>query len=151
MLAKTYNAVLIKPASQRRSHAGNPILYLGVAADMHHYRRHSELQYWCCLYQTDIAYKSDRLAQEIAAMRAFMVCRSFSVNGGMLACNGVIQGLPANGGGSRHNRRLILGHDRGYLSVLLYRWVTRLVVFEKVKWQTVILRGIWDQFLANQN
>ena len=37
------------------------------------------------------------------------------------------------------------------LLVLLYRWVTRLVVFEKVKWQTVILRGIWDQFLANQN
>jgi hypothetical protein len=114
VLAKTYNAVLIKPASQRRSHAGNPVLYLGVVADMHHYRRHSELQYWCTLYQTDIAYKSDGLAQEIAAMRAFMVCRKFSVNGGILACNGVIQGLPANGGGSRHKRRLILGHDRSY-------------------------------------
>jgi hypothetical protein len=114
VLAKTYNAVLIKPASQRRSHAGNPILYLGVAADMHHYRRHFELQYWCSLYQTDIAYKSDRLPQENAAMRAFMVCRNFSVNGGMLACNGVIQGLPANGGSSRHKRRLILGHDRSY-------------------------------------
>ncbi len=47
-------------------------------------------------YQTDIAYKSDFLAQENAAMRAYMVCRNFSVNGGMLAKNGVIQGLPAD-------------------------------------------------------
>jgi hypothetical protein len=29
-------------------------------------------------------------------MRAFMVCRNFSVNGGMLARNGIVQGLPAN-------------------------------------------------------
>lgn len=28
-------------------------------------------------------------------MRAFMVCRNFSVNGGMLARNGIVQGLPA--------------------------------------------------------
>lgn len=35
------------------------------------------------------------LAQENAAMRAFMVCRNFSVNGGMLARNGIVQGLPA--------------------------------------------------------
>jgi hypothetical protein len=46
-------------------------------------------------YQTDLEYISDRLAQENAAMRAFMVCRSFSVNGGMLARNGVVQGPPA--------------------------------------------------------
>ncbi|KAG9228981.1 hypothetical protein BJ875DRAFT_508212 [Amylocarpus encephaloides] len=32
-------------------------------------------------YQTDLAYESDGLAQENAAMRAFMVCRNFSVNG----------------------------------------------------------------------
>lgn len=80
-------------------------------------------------YQTDLAYESDELAQENAAMRAFMVCRNFSVNGGMLARNGVIQGLPASesrtknrrgsrphgsssgghqghhGGGGRHGRR----------------------------------------------
>ncbi|KAK3941588.1 hypothetical protein QBC46DRAFT_97304 [Diplogelasinospora grovesii] len=47
-------------------------------------------------YQTDLAYESDNLAQENAAMRAFMVCRNFSVNGGMLARNGIVQGLPAD-------------------------------------------------------
>jgi hypothetical protein len=47
-------------------------------------------------YQTDLSYESDVLAQENAAMRAFMVCRNFSVNGGMLARNGIVQGLPAN-------------------------------------------------------
>ncbi|KLU86392.1 hypothetical protein MAPG_05406 [Magnaporthiopsis poae ATCC 64411] len=47
-------------------------------------------------YQTDLAYASDTLAQENAAMRAFMVCRNFSVNGGMLARNGIVQGLPAD-------------------------------------------------------
>jgi hypothetical protein len=46
-------------------------------------------------YQTDLTYQSDFLAQENAAMRAFMVCRNFSVNGGMLARNGIVQGLPA--------------------------------------------------------
>jgi hypothetical protein len=56
-------------------------------------------------YQTDLAYESDGLAQENAAMRAFMVCRNFSVNGGMLARNGVVQGLPAHEGGGRHRSR----------------------------------------------
>ncbi|KAE9370435.1 hypothetical protein N431DRAFT_342718 [Stipitochalara longipes BDJ] len=56
-------------------------------------------------YQTDLAYESDGLAQENAAMRAFMVCRNFSVNGGMLARNGVVQGLPANEHSGRHRRR----------------------------------------------
>ncbi|EGS19743.1 uncharacterized protein CTHT_0042270 [Thermochaetoides thermophila DSM 1495] len=46
-------------------------------------------------YQTDLAYETGQLAQENAAMRAFMVCRHFSVNGGMLARNGIVQGLPA--------------------------------------------------------
>ncbi|KAK0627190.1 hypothetical protein B0T14DRAFT_535126 [Immersiella caudata] len=46
-------------------------------------------------YQTDLPYESGGLAQENAAMRAFMVCRNFSVNGGMLARNGMVQGLPA--------------------------------------------------------
>ncbi|UQC73580.1 uncharacterized protein CLUP02_00225 [Colletotrichum lupini] len=63
------------------------------------YRDHSG--YTCLVlvngreYQTDLAYQSDSLAQENAAMRAFMVCRNFSVNGGMLARNGIVQGLPA--------------------------------------------------------
>ncbi|KAK3503456.1 hypothetical protein B0T13DRAFT_393480 [Neurospora crassa] len=47
-------------------------------------------------YQTDIPYQTHGLAQENAAMRAFMVCRNFSVNGGMLARNGIVQGLPAD-------------------------------------------------------
>lgn len=47
-------------------------------------------------YQTDLAYESGKLAQENAAMRAFMVCRNFSVNGGMLARNGIVQGLPVD-------------------------------------------------------
>ncbi len=44
-------------------------------------------------------------------MRAFMVCRNFSINDGMLARNGVVQGLPAkerkNSGSSdsRHHHR----------------------------------------------
>lgn len=56
-------------------------------------------------YQTDLTYESDGLAQENAAMRAFMVCRNFSVNGGMLARNGVVQGLPANEGGKDRRRQ----------------------------------------------
>lgn len=47
-------------------------------------------------YQTDLAYQTDELARENAAMRAFMVCRNFSVNGGMMARNGIVQGLPAD-------------------------------------------------------
>jgi hypothetical protein len=38
-------------------------------------------------------------------MRAFMVCRNFSVNGGMLARNGIVQGLPANDSGKRKKSR----------------------------------------------
>lgn len=56
-------------------------------------------------YQTDLAYESDGLAAENAAMKAFMVCRNFSVNGGMLARNGVVQGLPANEHSGRHRSR----------------------------------------------
>jgi hypothetical protein len=55
-------------------------------------------------YQTDLAYESDALAQENAAMRAFMVCQNFSVNGGMLARNGIVQGLPADESGRKHRR-----------------------------------------------
>ena len=45
-------------------------------------------------YCTDLCYSSDRLAQENAATRAWMICRDFSSNGGMLAKNGIVQGLP---------------------------------------------------------
>ncbi|KAK0709701.1 hypothetical protein B0T26DRAFT_743062 [Lasiosphaeria miniovina] len=69
-------------------------------------------------YQTDLAYESDNLAQENAAMRAFMVCRNFSVNGGMLARNGIVQGLPADDTtrrprkGSRHTSSSNHSHGR---------------------------------------
>jgi hypothetical protein len=55
-------------------------------------------------YITDIEYESDGLAQENAAMGAFMVCRNFSVNGGLLARKGVVQGLPAHEHSRRHGR-----------------------------------------------
>ncbi|KAK4241758.1 hypothetical protein C8A03DRAFT_40851 [Achaetomium macrosporum] len=67
-------------------------------------------------YQTDLAYESKTLAEENAAMRAFMVCRNFSVNGGMLARNGIVQGLPADETsrkarkGSRHTPSSNHGH-----------------------------------------
>ncbi|VUC33620.1 unnamed protein product [Clonostachys rosea] len=62
-------------------------------------------------YQTDLVYESDLLAQENAAMRAFMVCRNFSVNGGMLARNGIVQGLPATDGKRRHKSRHASSRD----------------------------------------
>ncbi|KAF3761290.1 hypothetical protein M406DRAFT_294809 [Cryphonectria parasitica EP155] len=55
-------------------------------------------------YQTDLAYQTDKLARENAAMRAFMVCRNFSVNGGMLARNGIVQGLPADESNRKHRK-----------------------------------------------
>ncbi|KAI1361248.1 hypothetical protein F5Y08DRAFT_330958 [Xylaria arbuscula] len=38
-------------------------------------------------------------------MKAFMVCRNFAVNGGTLARNGIVQGLPANNYGRRKKSR----------------------------------------------
>ncbi|GAO17579.1 hypothetical protein UVI_02047320 [Ustilaginoidea virens] len=65
-------------------------------------------------YQTDLSYESDVLAQENAAMRAFMVCRNFSVNGGMLARNGIVQGLPASSdSGRRRKSRQTASRDGG--------------------------------------
>ncbi|EPE08981.1 hypothetical protein F503_04568 [Ophiostoma piceae UAMH 11346] len=65
-------------------------------------------------YQTDLAYESGALAQENAAMRAFMVCRNFSVNGGMLARNGIVQGLPADDASrkQRRGRQASTGHGK---------------------------------------
>ncbi|CAK7264877.1 hypothetical protein SEPCBS119000_001227 [Sporothrix epigloea] len=66
-------------------------------------------------YQTDLAYESGMLAQENAAMRAFMVCRNFSVNGGMLARNGIVQGLPADESSrkQRRSRQTSSSHSKG--------------------------------------
>ncbi|KAK4148827.1 hypothetical protein C8A00DRAFT_19409, partial [Chaetomidium leptoderma] len=63
-------------------------------------------------YQTDLAYESDGLAQENAAMRAFMVCRNFSVNGGMLARNGIVQGLPADKSSQGFRRKATTLHNK---------------------------------------
>lgn len=82
------------------------------------YECYRDLNGYTCLvlvngreYQTDLAYESDVLAQENAAMRAFMVCRNFSVNGGMLARNGIVQGLPANETTRRHRSRHTSSRD----------------------------------------
>ena len=53
-------------------------------------------------YWTDTEYQTDKLAQENAAMRAFMVCQNFSTNDGMLAQYGMVQELP-EGGGTRNS------------------------------------------------
>ncbi|KAL9581446.1 MAG: hypothetical protein Q9212_003894 [Teloschistes hypoglaucus] len=61
---------------------------------------------WACVarvnnreYQTDTIYGSDLLARENAAMRAYLICRNFSVNDGMYpsghARGPVIQGSPS--------------------------------------------------------
>ncbi|KAF4625629.1 hypothetical protein G7Y89_g12535 [Cudoniella acicularis] len=67
-------------------------------------------------YVTDLAYESDGLAQENAAMRAYMVCRNFSVNGGMLVREGVSQGLLANEGSGRNVHRRRRGGRRRSIS-----------------------------------
>ncbi|KAI0022897.1 hypothetical protein F4780DRAFT_777351 [Xylariomycetidae sp. FL0641] len=86
------------------------------------YELYSDRNGYTCLvlvngreYQTDLSYESDTLAQENAAMRAFMVCRNFSVNGGMLARNGIVQGLPANDATRRKkSRHTSTSHGHGH-------------------------------------
>ena len=58
-------------------------------------------------YQTDMVYESETLARENAAMRAYLICRNFSVNDGMYPAGhkrtgGVVQGLPVAIGTGRH-------------------------------------------------
>ncbi|KAI9835098.1 MAG: hypothetical protein M1838_005395 [Thelocarpon superellum] len=57
-------------------------------------------------YQTDTVYESESLARENAAMRAYLICRNFSVNDGMYPAGhkkgGVVQGLPVAIGTGRH-------------------------------------------------
>ncbi|KAJ5319290.1 hypothetical protein MYU51_013491 [Penicillium brevicompactum] len=49
-------------------------------------------------YQTDTICSSETLARESAAMRAYLICRNFSVNDGMYPAGhdhgGVVQGIP---------------------------------------------------------
>jgi hypothetical protein len=50
-------------------------------------------------YNTDVPYETEELARNAAATRAYMICRNFSVNDGMVpgqrqGQGGVIQGLP---------------------------------------------------------
>ncbi|KAI9741278.1 MAG: hypothetical protein M1834_002995 [Cirrosporium novae-zelandiae] len=60
-------------------------------------------------YQTDAIYDSPSLAQENAAMRAYLICRNFSVNDGMYPIGhdhgGIIQGLPVAIGTGRRSRK----------------------------------------------
>ncbi|EYE99879.1 uncharacterized protein EURHEDRAFT_437081, partial [Aspergillus ruber CBS 135680] len=49
-------------------------------------------------YQTDMICESEQLARENAAMRAYLICRNFSVNDGMYPAGhdhgGIVQGVP---------------------------------------------------------
>ncbi|PYH96836.1 hypothetical protein BO71DRAFT_407469 [Aspergillus ellipticus CBS 707.79] len=59
-------------------------------------------------YQTDAVCESDTLARENAAMRAYLICRNFSVNDGMYPAGhnhgGVVQGVPVAIGTGRKAR-----------------------------------------------
>ncbi|KAI9846273.1 MAG: hypothetical protein M1837_004262 [Sclerophora amabilis] len=57
-------------------------------------------------YQTDTVYETEVLARENAAMRAYLICRNFSVNDGKYPVGhkgGVVQGLPVAIGTGRHS------------------------------------------------
>ena len=59
-------------------------------------------------YHTDTTYESDVLARENAAMRAYLICRNFSVNDGMYPSGhhkrgGVLQGMPVAIGTERRS------------------------------------------------
>ncbi|MCJ1299481.1 hypothetical protein MMC08_002273 [Hypocenomyce scalaris] len=58
-------------------------------------------------YQTDTIYENEMLARENAAMRAYLICRNFSVNDGMYPSGNrhgaVMQGLPVAIGTERRS------------------------------------------------
>ena len=58
-------------------------------------------------YQTDTTYRSEILARENAAMRAYLICRNFSVNDGMYPQGHkkgpVLQGMPVAIGTERRS------------------------------------------------
>ncbi|KAL1958165.1 hypothetical protein VTO42DRAFT_5020 [Malbranchea cinnamomea] len=59
-------------------------------------------------YQTDGVCETELLARENAAMRAYLICRNFSVNDGMYPAGhdhgGVVQGIPVAIGTGRRSR-----------------------------------------------
>ena len=60
-------------------------------------------------YHADATYANERLASENAAMRAYLICRNFSVNDGMYptphqrVAGGVLQGMPVAIGRERRS------------------------------------------------
>jgi hypothetical protein len=60
-------------------------------------------------YQTDTIHESETLARENAAMRAYLICRNFSVNDGMYPSGhkhgGAVQGIPVAIGTGRKASR----------------------------------------------
>ncbi|KAJ5388143.1 hypothetical protein N7509_010684 [Penicillium cosmopolitanum] len=60
-------------------------------------------------YQTDAVYGSEELARESAAMRAYLICRNFSVNDGKYPAGtnhgGIVQGIPVAIGTGRKSSR----------------------------------------------
>jgi hypothetical protein len=60
-------------------------------------------------YQTDAYYPTEYLAKENAAMRAYLICRNFSVNDGKYPVGhdhgGIVQGIPTAIGTGRHSHR----------------------------------------------
>ncbi|EEP75737.1 conserved hypothetical protein [Uncinocarpus reesii 1704] len=59
-------------------------------------------------YQTDTVCETEMLARENAAMRAYLICRNFSVNDGMYPAGhdhgGIVQGIPVAIGTGRGSR-----------------------------------------------
>ncbi|KAF7507716.1 hypothetical protein GJ744_010145 [Endocarpon pusillum] len=66
-------------------------------------------------YQTDAYYPTEYLAKENAAMRAYLICRNFSVNDGMYPVGhdhgGFVQGIPTAIGTGRHSHRHSHSHN----------------------------------------
>ncbi|EED24476.1 conserved hypothetical protein [Talaromyces stipitatus ATCC 10500] len=70
-------------------------------------------------YKTDSICESEVMARENAAMRAYLICRNFSVNDGMYPAGhdhgGVLQGVPVaigtGRGSSSHRVSARYGHD----------------------------------------
>lgn len=72
-------------------------------------------------YCTDVPYKTDKLARDGAAQKAFMICRAFSANDGMIpgqrpgqgSASGVVQGLPVAIGAGRRGGPIANGKGSG--------------------------------------
>ena len=104
--------------SSRRFHIHTNVLHPGLCRRRQwpdpHYELYGSRSGYSCVarvnnreYQTDTTYKSEALARENAAMRAYLICRNFSVNDGMYPSGpgkgGVLQGLPVAIGSERRS------------------------------------------------